>query len=224
MSVESMKEAVLKQKITDLYNTIFVQKWVFLPTQVKNLIDSIDEQPLEVLTDLNKAIFAARYRAVHDVSIALNEFVETFNGDVEMKITKDVEWGGYINGTEEPITAHLSEGTVVNLLEFLEAPHEGLIFQLTLGHGPEGKHFNIVMDEALENIDMLVDFVNAAYNRRLADKDLDIDQDFYLGEITDEKRAELEAIHGEIKEYVPHAPFEEHEKMEITEAETDDSE
>ena len=170
---------------------------------------------MDELNSLSATIFEARYRAVHNVAIALNEIVDTFGGDIEMAITKECEWDGYINGTEKPITALLTEGTKVNMLEFLEAPHEGLIFQITQGEGPKGKHFNVNMDVAFDHIDLLVELVNNAYNRRLMDKDLDIEDDMYIGEITPEIREKLEAKYGEIKEFVPAPPLSEHEKMEL---------
>lgn len=210
-----MTKAVVKQKINDLYHTTFVQKWVFLSKDIKDQLEQIEDLSLERLNALSAVIFAARYRAVHDIAIALNEIVDTFDGDMEMQITKECEWDGYVNGTEKPITAVLTKGTIVNMLEFLEAPHEGLIFQITQGEGPKGKHFNITMDEAFEHIELLVELVNNAYNRRLVDKELDIEDDMYLGEITPEIREKLESKYGEIKEFVPAPPLTEEQKKEM---------
>lgn len=169
MSLSKMENAVSIDFLKGIANTTFVQKFMTMTQAQREQLEDLDSLSTEQAQALTKQLFAIRYKSVHDIAIALNEMIDRSNNELPVTLTQEVEWQGFINATEEPIKCLLSEGTVLNLLEFVESPKDGFIFQLTLGEGGKGKHFNIPMDEALEKSDELVEIIQTARNIRTED-------------------------------------------------------
>lgn len=169
MSLLEMENAVSIDFLKEISQSLFVQKFMNISPENQSMLDHVDELTTQQANELMKYLFANRYRAVNDLSIALNEMLDRTLGNLPISLSKEAEWDGYINATEEPIKCLLSIGTELNLLEFLQHPQQGFIFQITLGEGEKGKHFNVPMDEALDKSDKLVELVQTAQNIRAQD-------------------------------------------------------
>ncbi|MET2951268.1 hypothetical protein ABXV18_24610 [Vibrio owensii] len=176
MTVNNMMMAVLKDNITRIRDSVFVQEFVEFPVQLSSQILNLGEHKHSALENLQKQVIKQRYYVVDDLAIALNEMIDRARGDsceLPIYLDEDVEWDGYLNATEEPVTVEIERGAKLNLLEFCHDPKNGFIFQITMGEGAEGHHFNMPMDNVLCSSKSLIEVIKKAKELREADAELE---------------------------------------------------
>ncbi|CDT53497.1 hypothetical protein VCR15J2_390080 [Vibrio coralliirubri] len=169
----NMMMSVIKQSIEETKNSAFVKEFVELPVDLTSQLIDLDHHRLDKLQELYRRLIKYRYETLEDLAIAVDEIVDRNKDSLPVFIDEDVEWDGYVNSTEEPKKVEIERGTEFHLLEFVRNPKDGLIFQLCLGEGPEGLHFNIPMDQVVSKSESLMTILKQAAGLREADAELE---------------------------------------------------